>query len=202
MPARHNIKSARRLFTEHGGMLRTAEALRLGIHPRTLYAMRDAEILEQIGRGLYRLADLPPLANPDWIPIFSKVPRAVICLISALSYHELTTQVPHYIDIALPSHAQSPRVDGLPLRVFWFSPRSFEAGIERVTIDHCPIRIYSPEKTLADCFKYRRKIGLDIAVEALRLYRERRKPKIKELVQYARICRVERVMQPYLQALL
>jgi predicted transcriptional regulator of viral defense system len=164
--------------------------------------MRNSGLLEQIGRGLYRLADLPPLANPDWIPIFSKVPRAVICLISALSYHELTTQVPHYIDIALPSHAQAPRVDGLPLRVFWFSPHAFEAGIQKVAIDGCPIRIYSPEKTLADCFKYRRKIGLDIAVEALRLYRERRKPQIKELVQYARICRVERVMQPYLQALL
>ena len=202
MASQHSVEVARSIFAKNGGMLRTAEALSLRIHPRTLYAMRDSGILERVARGLYRLADMRPLANPDWIPVVSKVPRAVICLVSALAYHELTTQIPHHIDIALPSHAQIPRVDDLPVRVFWFPARAFAAGVQNVRVDNSQVRIYSPEKTVADCFKYRNKLGLDIAVEALKLYQERRSPRIRELLEHAQICRVQRVMEPYLRALL
>jgi len=94
----------------------------------------------------------------------------VVCLISALAHHGLTTQIPHAIDIALPSHANVPKVDGVPLRVFWYPEPSFRAGVELVAIDEVSVRIYSVEKTIADCFKYRNKIGLDIAIEALRTY--------------------------------
>lgn len=153
---------ARHLFTEHGGMLRASQAIRLGIHPRTLYALRDAGEIEQIGRGLYRLSAAPPLSSPDLVPIAIRIPRAVVCLISALAHHRLTTQVPHAVDIALPSHAQVPKVDGVPLRVFWYSEASFRPGVDLVTMDDVPVRIYSPEKTIADCFKYRNKIGLDV----------------------------------------
>ena len=97
----------------------------------------------------------------------------MVCLISALAHHGLTTQVPHAVDLALPSHAQIPKIDGIPLRVFWYSEPSFSAGIEVARIDDARVRIYSPEKTIADCFKYRNKIGLDVAIEALRTYRER-----------------------------
>ena len=198
-----NITRARRVFNEHGGMLRTSKALRLGIHPRSLYALRDSGEIRPVGRGLYRLAKAPSLTNPDWVAIGVRIPRAVICLVSALAHHELTTQVPHYVDIALPSHAQVPKVDGVPLRVFWFPDSPFEAGVETVTVDRVPIKIYSPEKTIADCFKYRNKIGIDVAVEALRNYRERlRKLPVNKLMEYARICRVERVMRPYLEAVL
>ena len=116
---------AREVFTEHGGILRTSKALRLGIHPRTLYALRDAGEIEQVGRGLYRLSTAPALSSPDLVPIAIRIPRAVVCLISALAHHGLTTQIPHAIDIALPSHAKVPRVDGLPLRVFWYPGRLF-----------------------------------------------------------------------------
>jgi predicted transcriptional regulator of viral defense system len=120
-----------------------------------------------------------------------------------LAHHGLTTQVPHNIDIALPSHSQVPRVDNIPVRVFWFSKPTYNAGIERLRIDDVPIRIYSPEKTIADCFKYRNKIGVDIAIEGLRAYREKyRRPDRAALIHYAQICRVERVMRPYLQAIL
>src|SRR6476646_4202475 len=102
---------ARQVFTEHGGMLRTSKAIRLGIHPRTLYALRDAGEIEQVGRGLYRLSTAPPLSSPNLVPIAIRSPRAVVCLISALAHHGLTTQIPHAIDIALPSHANAPRVD-------------------------------------------------------------------------------------------
>ena len=195
--------SARQLFVKYGNMLRTGKALELGIHPRTLYALRDQGELERVGRGLYRLASAPPLTSPDWVTIALRIPQAVICLISALAHHGLTTQVPHNIDIALPSHSQVPQVDNIPVRVFWLSKAAYNAGIERLKIDDVPIRIYSPEKTLADCFKYRNKIGVDIAIEALRAYREKyRRPDRAALIHYAQICRVEKVMHPYLQAIL
>jgi predicted transcriptional regulator of viral defense system len=108
-------------------------------------------------------------------------------------------QVPHSVDLALPSHAQIPKIDGVPLRVFWYSEPSFSAGIETVTMDEVPVRIYSPEKTIADCFKYRNKIGLDVAIEALRTYRDRTpKPNFQALAKFAQIDRVQKVMRPYL----
>jgi len=184
-------------------MLRTSEALRLGIHPRTLYALRDSGELVSVARGLYRLASAPTLAHPDWIVVALRVPRSVICLISALAHYELTTQVPHHIDIALPSHSHVPKVDGQPLRVFWYPERAYNAGIDTITLDRVQIRIYSPEKTIVDCFKYRNKIGLDVAVEALRNYRQKvRKLPVKKLLEYARVGRVENVMRPYLEAVL
>jgi predicted transcriptional regulator of viral defense system len=194
---------ARQLFAEHGGMLRTSKAIRLGIHPRTLYALRDAGMIERVGRGLYRLSAAPPLSYPDLVPVAIRIPRAVICLISALAHHELTTQVPHALDIALPSHAQVPRMDGVPLRVFWYSEPSFSAGIEVVKIDGSEVRIYSPEKTIADCFKYRNKIGLDVAIEGLRAYRERTKrPDFQALAKFAQMNRVQKIVRPYLEAVL
>lgn len=204
MPAAANTSArARRVFTKYRGMLRTSVAIRLGIHPRTLYALRDAGEIERVGRGLYRLSNAPPLTSPDLVPIAIRSPRGVICLISALAHHGLTTQVPHAVDLALPSHAKAPTLDGVPLRIFWYSEPSFSAGIEVATIDQVAVRVYSPEKTIADCFKYRNKIGLDIAIEALRTYRERRrKPDFRMLAEFARINRVERIMRPYLEAIL
>jgi predicted transcriptional regulator of viral defense system len=190
------------LFREHNGVLHTAEALRLGIHPRTLYALRDAGVLLQLSRGLYRLADLPPLANPDLVTVALRLPQAVICLVSALAFHDLTTQVPHAVDVALHSGAGRPALDHPPLRTFWFSGRAWSEGVEVHQLDDTPVRIYGPEKTVADCFKFRHKLGLDIALEAIRLYRKRRDFNIGTLLRYARICRVERVMQPYLEAIL
>ena len=198
-----SLARARQIFAARQGMLRTSEAIRLGLHPRTLYLLRDLGEIEQVGRGLYRLSGAPPLTNPDLVPIALRIPRAVICLISALAHHGLTTQVPHSVDIALPSHAQVPKIDRIPLRVFWFSEPAFSAGVEVVSIDAVSVRMYSPEKTIADCFKYRNKIGLDVAVEALRTYRERtRRPNVQALLRYSQLWRVDRVMRPYLEAVL
>jgi predicted transcriptional regulator of viral defense system len=202
-PTDTGLSKARHVFTNHGGMLRTSKAIRLGIHPRMLYALRDAGDLERVGRGLYRLSTAPPLSSPDLVPVAIRIPRAVVCLISALAHHGLTTQVPHAIDLAMPSHAQTPKIDDVPLRVFWYSEPSFSAGIDVVTIDGVPVRLYSPEKTIADCFKYRNKIGLDVAIEALRIYRERTpKPNFQALAKFAQINRVQRVMRPYLESVL
>jgi predicted transcriptional regulator of viral defense system len=190
------------IFREHGGILRTREALRLGIHPRVLYALRDSGALEQLSRGLYRLAELPPLTNPDLVTVSLKVPGAVICLISALAFHELTTQVPHAVDIALNKGDESPRLDYPPLHLYWFSGPAYSEGIDTHVIDGTPVRIYNPEKTIADCLKLRRRVGLDVALEALKSYRQCPGFDPDTLLHYARICRVESVIKPYLEVLL
>ena len=202
MATRNSVQNAITVFRQHGGTLRTAEALRLGIHPRTLYAMRDSGVLEQLSRGLYRLADLPPLSNPDLVTVALKIPHAVVCLGSALAFHELTTQIPHAVDVALPNRAERPRLDYPPLRVFWFSGPAWSEGVETHLIDDVSVRIYGPEKSVADAFKFRRKIGLDVALEAIKFYRQHKDFDVSKLLHHARICRVEKVIKPYLEALL
>lgn len=179
-----------------------ADALRGGITRQTLYAMRDTGIIEQLARGLYRLVDAGPLGNPDLVTVALKVPRGVICLISALAYHELTTQIPHEIYLAIPRNSEPPRLSYPPIRSFRFGPRSYAEGIETYTLDGVAVQIYSREKTLADCFKYRHKIGLDTALEALRLYREQGSVSVQLVLHHAEICRVKAVMTPYLEAIL
>lgn len=204
MPVRDTaLTKARQMFAQHQGMLRTSEAIRLGVHPRTLYALRDSGEIERVARGFYRLSEKAALTNPDFVAVALRIPRAVICLISALAHHGLTTQVPHTVDVALPGHTQVPQMGGIPLRVFWYSEPSFSSGVQSVSISGVAVRIYSPEKSIADCFKYRNKIGLDVAVQALRTYRERtRKLDLKLIAKFAGLDRVEKVMRPYLEAVL
>jgi len=190
------------LFGKHGGTLRTSEALRLGISPRTLYALRDAGVLEPLSRGLFRLADLPPLSNPDLAIVAHKIPQGVVCLVSALAFYELTTQIPHAVDLALESGSTRPRLTFPPIRVFWFSGAAWSQGEEPHELDGTPVRIYGPEKSIADAFKFRRRLGIDLAIEALKAYRTRPGFNVNKLLHHARICRVEQVISPYLEALL
>jgi predicted transcriptional regulator of viral defense system len=194
--------AVRKTCRKHGGVIRTAEALRAGVHPRTLYALRDEGFLERLERGLYRLAELPEIGQPDLVTVALKVPSGVICLISALAFHDLTTQIPHEVSVALRRRSGTPRLQFPPIRIYWFASDALTAGVETHEIDGVPVRIYSPEKTLADCFKFRNKIGLETAVEALRLYRQRRKLNTQALMEYAAIDRVKNVMRPYLEAML
>src|SRR5208337_2565987 len=200
-PTQDRPSFARGIFRQHGGVLRTKDALRLGIHPETLYRMRDSGSLASLGRGLYRLSDLPPLGSPDLVTVGMKVPSGVICLVSALAFHGLTTQIPHEVYVALPRGKEPPRLAHPPLRVFWFTRRAFEFGIEAHRLDGTQVRIYGPEKTVADCFKYRNKIGLDTAREALKLYLEGGKKNLDAMLEAADVCRVSKVMRPYLEAL-
>ena len=177
-----------------------AEALRLGIHRKALYAMRDAGVVEVVSRGVYRLASLEPLAHPDLVTVAKRVPQGVVCLISALSFHELTTQVPHAVYMALERGKAKPRLDYPPTQFFWFSGSAFHTGIETHVLDGVPVRIYDQEKTLVDCFRYRNQLGTDVALEALRLWRESGRRKLDVLLKYARMRHVERVMRPYLEA--
>ncbi len=199
--AASSFERAVTLFREHGGSLRMAEAVRLGINRRTLYAMRDAGVVETIARGTYRLGSLGPLSNPDLVTVAARIPQGVLCLIAALSFHELTTQVPHVLDVALERGTRKPRLAHPPTRYYWFSGPAFSEGIETHELDGTAVRVYDPEKTLVDCFRYRNQIGMDVVLEAMRLWREHRRKKLGVLLKYAHMRHVARGMQPYLEAL-
>lgn len=151
-------------------------------------------------RGLYRLARSKPLRNPDLVVAARKALQGVVCLISALAFHRITTQVPHAVYLAIPAKGQAPVLEYPPLRLFWYSKAIYENGTIEEKLDSTRVRLYSPEKTLADCFKYRNKIGIDVCVEALNLYRWRGRMKLDLIERYAKVCRVERIMRPYLEA--
>ena len=201
-PRASRFERAIAVFERHGGILHTVQALRGGIHPATLYAMRDSGMLEVVSRGVYRLASNPPLGNPDLVTVATRIPSGVICLISALAFHEITTQIPHEVHIALPRGAEEPRLDYPPIKTYRFAGHAYREGVETHEVDGVIVRVYTPEKTLADCFKFRNRVGLDTAVEAVRLYRERKRVKVDEIMRYAAICRVKKVVRPYLEALL
>lgn len=194
-------KVAAEIFRQHGGILRMSAALEAGISRRTLYAMHAAGVLERLSRGVYRLTSLPGLAAPDLVTVATRVPNGVVCLISALAIHELTTQVPHAVDIAIARGAEKPRIDYPPVNIYWFSGEAFSRGIDAHAVDGTRIRVYGAEKSIADAFKYRNKIGLEVALEALRNWRSRRQSNIEQLLEYARVCRVERVVRRYLEAM-
>lgn len=197
------VQRAQSVFRQHGGTMRTQEALDSGVHSRTLYAMRDRGLLEQVARGVYRLADAEPVADPDLLAIAARAPEAVVCLISALALHGITTQIPHVVDIALPPGKWAPVLDHPPVKVYRFSGKAMTEGIEERKLDEVTVRVFNAEKTLADCFKFRNKIGLDVAVEAVRMYRsDRRRPDLAAIMRYAEIDRVTKVMRPYLESLL
>lgn len=185
-----------------GGTFRSSELLQQGVSPRTLYALRDNGLLEQLSRGTYRLVEQASLSNPDLVTVAMRVPQGVICLISALSYHGLTTQIPHAVSIAITRTMRNPAITYPPLQVFRYDESSYHAGIEKQVIDGVSVHIYCPEKTLADCFKFRNKLGMDVVLEALKRYRAQRTLNIAEIMKYATICRVTNVMRPYLESLL
>jgi predicted transcriptional regulator of viral defense system len=164
--------------------------------------MRDSGTLEVVSRGVYRLADSSPLGNPDLVTVATRVSGGVICLISALAFHDLTTQIPHEVHVALPRGAEEPRLDHPPIKTYRFTGKAYTEGVETHELDGVIVRIFGPEKTLADCFKFRTKVGLDTAVEAVRFYRERKRVKVDDLMHYAAICRVNKIIRPYLEALL
>ena len=148
------------------------------------------------------LDELEPIDQQDIVTVASKVKSGMIRLISALSYHEITTQIPHEAHMAISRKTTYPRLEYPPTRFFRFSEEAFKTGIEIHKISGVDVKIYSPEKTVVDCFKYRNKIGLDVAIEALKFWRKKKNARIDKLVEYAKICRVYNVIKPYAEAVL
>jgi predicted transcriptional regulator of viral defense system len=193
---------AEAIFREHGGQLRMSEAIRLGISRYMLYSLRDEGLIEQMSRGIYRWAKLPTISNPDLVTVSLRYPKAIICLVSALSYHSITTQIPYAVSIAIAREARVPKLEYPPIRVYKFAKDAYEAGVEEKWIDGARVQVYCAEKTLADVFKFRNRIGLDLFLEALKLYKSRKNANLGAVLGFARICRVDRLIRPYLEALL
>jgi len=182
--------------------MRTSEALASGIQPRTLYWMRDISLLEPLSRGVYHLASYPLPSRPDVAAVMRRAPRAVLCLVSALDFHEIGTQIPAEVQIALPRDVKPPRIDYPRVRVFHMSAASMAAGVEEQTHAGASFRVFGVAKTVADCFKYRNRVGLDVAVEALQEAVRRRRASPSEIMRYAKVDRVGNVIRPYLEALM
>ena len=196
-----NIQSALKVFKNQNGFMRSAQNIRLGIQPRTLYQMRDEGLVVTEGRGLYRLANSTPWSDPDLAIISLHIPKGVICLISAVYFHQITTQIPYEVYVALPKDSEKPRIHHPPTRFFWVSPEPFKAGVETHKIDSVEIKVYGVAKTIADCFKFRNKVGMDVALEALREGLRGKKCTPDQILRFAHMDRVERIILPYLEAL-
>lgn len=199
---RKSHASYRKIFAGHNGILRASTAVGLGVPRYVLYHMAKSGELVRETQGIYRLKESDPPGNPDLMQISLRVPRAVICLISALYFHDLTTQIPHQVHFALPRDVKTPKVEYPPIRVFHFSEESYQAGIVDEIVDGAKVKIYDREKTVADCFKFREKIGIDIALDALKDYLKQPRLDVLLLMEYAKVNRVEKVMRPYLEAML
>jgi predicted transcriptional regulator of viral defense system len=182
------------------GVVRPLDLERRGVPRAHLYALARVGMVERQGRGLYVARGHRYTADHVLAQVAKRVPGGVVCLLSALRFHDLTTQLPAEVWLALPEKARRPRLDYPRLRVARFSGAALSEGIEGHTIEGVKVRVYSAAKTVADCFKYRNKIGIDVAVEALKDFTRRHRGGANELARFARICRVSRVMQPYLDA--
>ena len=189
------------VFRRAGGVMRASQALQAGVHPRNLYALRDAGLLTRVSRGVYRLSELPPLQEPDLATVAARVPKAVVCQISALHFHDLTPEIPHAVDIALLPGTAAPRLAWPPVTVYRFSRPMFEAGVETHDRDGIRLRVYGPAKTVADCFRFRNRLGIMVAVEGLRASLSERRVRPAEVLHFAKICRVEKIVKPFLEAL-
>jgi predicted transcriptional regulator of viral defense system len=189
-------------YAKKHGIIRVRDAMSQGIHPEYLRRLCEKGLLVKMGRGLYIPADREISANIGLAQVAKRVPHAVICLLSALQFHEMGTQLPHEVWIAIDGKAAKPQIDYPPVRVMRFSGKALSEGIEEHTIEKITVKVYNKAKTVADCFKYRNKIGLDVALEALKDCRQRKLCSNDELWKYAKICRVSNVMRPYLEVLL
>jgi len=183
------------------GVLRLRDVTGLGIHPEYVRRLVAAGSLVREGRGLYSLPNADVTESHSLVEATRRVPSAVVCLLSALSFHQIGTQLPHQVWLAIDVKARLPRADYPPLRIVRFSGEALRAGIEQHRIEGVVIRVYGPAKTVADCFKYRNKIGLDVALEALREGWRGRRFTMDDLWPYAKVCRVANVMRPYLEGL-
>lgn len=189
------------------GILRARDFALRGISRQQLKRLTDSGEIARLGRGLYGLPDADITRHHSLAEVCTRVSHAVVCLSSALQFHNLTTQSPAEVWILIDKYARMPQLDYPPLRVFHASGEALIAGVEEHCVEGVTVRVTNVPKTVADCFKYRNKIGLDVALEALkeglrRNPRTRLRPTTREDIRrYARICHVERVMQPYLEAL-
>jgi hypothetical protein len=188
-------------LVRHKGLLRACDLDAIEAPRIVLTRLTAAGLLERIGRGLYRLPDDHGSEYESLMTIAIRVPQAVFCLLTALQFHELGTQLPRQLWIAMPRGSHAPRIDYPPIRMVQFTGEAYRAGVQEVERDGATFRVYSVAKTVADCFKHRNKIGLDVALEALKDARARNMASVDDIWRNAQVCRVANVMRPYLESI-
>lgn len=199
MPPGTQNQRVLRLASEKG-LLRASDLDAIDAPRVVLTRLIAVGLLEKIGRGLYRLPGYQGSEHESLVTVATKVPQAVFCLLTALQFHELTTQLPRQIWIAMPRGSHAPRFDYPPIKMVQFSGEAYTAGVEEIERDGIKLRVYGVAKTVADCFKHRNKIGLDVALEALKDARARNIASINDIWRFAKVCRVANVMRPYLES--
>lgn len=183
------------------GLLRVCDLTSRGLHPEYLRRLYQKGLVRREGRGLYIAANAEISVHYGLAQVAKRIPHGVICLLSALSFHEIGTQLPHQVWIAIDRRAAKPKIQFPPLRVMRFSGAALTEGVETYRIEGVPVQIFNPAKTVADCFKYRNKIGLDIALEALKECIRDRRTTMDDLWHFAQVCRMTNVMRPYMEAM-
>jgi predicted transcriptional regulator of viral defense system len=184
------------------GILRASELTALGLSRTAIGRMTDAGTLERVGRGLYAPRGAKVTEHHSLAEAAKRVPHGLVCLLSALAFHGMGTQSPHEVWLAIDVKARKPAMgDGVPLRIVRFSGRARTFGVEGHVIEGVPVQVTTRAKTVADCFKYRAKLGLDVAIEALKAYLGKRGRSMDALLEAASVCRVANVMRPYIEAL-
>ncbi|MFZ1684108.1 MAG: type IV toxin-antitoxin system AbiEi family antitoxin domain-containing protein [Candidatus Zixiibacteriota bacterium] len=183
-----------------GGITRRRNLIQKGIHPQKVKRLVDKGLLVPISRGVYMTQETKITEHHDLAIASARVPNGVICLVSALRFHGMTTQIAREVWMAIENRAASSRLTSPPLKIIRLTVPSLTSGIEKHSIEGVAVRIYNPAKTVADCFKFRNKIGLDVAIEALKDYLRMKKGTIDDLWGFAKIDRVAKVIQPYLEA--
>lgn len=183
------------------GLLRASDLDAIDAPRVVLTRLTAAGLLEKVGRGLYRLPNAEISEFESLGTVATKAPKAVFCLLTALQFHELTTQLPRQVWIAMPRGSHLPRIDYPPVKMVQFTGDAYSAGIEEVERDGVRLHVYNAAKTVADCFKHRNKIGLDVALEAIKDARASSKASVDDIWHFAKICRVANVMRPYLESI-
>lgn len=183
------------------GLIRPRDLTERGLPTVALTRLVRQGRLQRIGRGLYALPDRSVSEHNALAEVARKHPLATVCLLSALRFHDLTTQSPFEVWLAIPNKARAPKMDYPPLRIVRFSGAALTDGVEDHVIDGVPVRVTSVARTVADCFKFRNKIGLDVALEALQEAWRAKRVSMDELWRYATLCRVANVMRPYMESL-
>ena len=196
-----NEKTALKFFRKSPGIHRTGEILAAGIYNRTLYRLCEKGMLVKVGYGLYRLVDEETVQHSAYAELASRIPKGVFCLISALDFHQIGTQEPYKHWVALPRGAHRPKISEYDVQYCFYREKAFETGIKKKLIEGIEVRVYNPAKTVVDCFKHRNKIGLEVAIEALREAVHAKKATIPEIIRYAELFHMKNVMMPYLEAL-
>jgi len=190
------------IFENRYGYAYLKELKKQGIHTDIIRRLMQDGAIEKVKAGLYKLSDMPVLSNQGMIDVCMAMPKAVVCLHSALSYYDLTTALPSVIMMALPRESKPVKLAYPPTQIFYFSQKNYQMGIERVATKAGIFAIYNIEKTIVDCFRYRHKLGMQVALEGLRNYLKKPGYNMNKLIKYAKAGRMLRVMKPYIEAVI